>query len=297
MTSRPARRTSTPQDPGPGRAAAAPVHQRRRRRGRLAARLRPGHRRREELVLPPLPVGPGPARRRRSSKARRGCRSRCSSEREASARQRAAPGPPADVWLAPRRGDRRAARRARHQRGAAAPEGRALPGPVDGSYEVVIAKTLAAIKLNMPVLTKAWNGLVDIFDFFKGIELPQLARRWKDDYEFARQAVQGISPVHIQSITALPEGLPAHGRRRCTACCRRAPRWRRRSRRSASSCSTSRSSTTCPMFRKVDKDGVEERRWAPASRCLLYLDDTQPAAAHRHPARPGPRAGSGVHAQ
>jgi arachidonate 5-lipoxygenase len=29
------------------------------------------------------------------------------------------------------------------------------------------------------------------------------------------------------------------------------------------------------MFRKVDKHGVEERRWAPASRCLLYLEDSQ----------------------
>jgi arachidonate 5-lipoxygenase len=29
------------------------------------------------------------------------------------------------------------------------------------------------------------------------------------------------------------------------------------------------------MFRRLDKNGVEERRWAPAARCLLYLDDTR----------------------
>jgi hypothetical protein len=29
------------------------------------------------------------------------------------------------------------------------------------------------------------------------------------------------------------------------------------------------------MFRKVGEDGEEERRWAPPSRCLLYLDDSQ----------------------
>src|SRR5436853_276212 len=46
-------------------------------------------------------------------------------------------------------------------------------GLTEGSYEVVIAKTLASIKLHLPVLSKAWNGLVDIFDFFKGIEMPK----------------------------------------------------------------------------------------------------------------------------
>lgn len=81
-------------------------------------------------------------------------------------------------------------------------------GLTEGSYEIVFAKTMAAIKLNMPVLTKTWNGLVDIFEVFKSVELPKLAQRWQDDYEFARQAVQGISPVHIQLITALPEGFP-----------------------------------------------------------------------------------------
>jgi hypothetical protein len=144
----------------------------------------------------------------------------------------------------------------------------------EGSYEAVVAKTLAAIKLHLPVLTSAWNGLVDIFDFFKSIELPRIARRWKDDYEFARQAVQGISPVHIQLITALPQGLLlSDGELRGLL----SP---------GSSLEQALAARRVflldfeilngiPMFRKVDEDGVEERRWAPTARCLLYLDDTR----------------------
>lgn len=158
-------------------------------------------------------------------------------------------------------------------------EARPLPkdelyrGLVDGSYEVVIAKTLAAIKLHMPVLSKAWNGLVDIFDFFKSIELPKLAQRWQDDYEFARQAVQGISPVHIQSITALPEGLPLtdeelRGQLPPGVSLQQALAAKRVFLLDFEILGD------VPMFRKVDKHGVEERRWAPASRCLLFLDDS-----------------------
>ncbi|PTL81540.1 lipoxygenase family protein [Vitiosangium sp. GDMCC 1.1324] len=147
-------------------------------------------------------------------------------------------------------------------------------GLSDGSYEVVIAKTLAALKLHMPVLTKAWNGLVDVLGLLKHVEVPQLAQRWQDDHEFARQAVQGINPVHIQLITALPQGLPlSDGDVRGLL--------------SPGSTLEQALATKrvflldfeiledIPMFKKVDKEGVEERRWAPASRCLLYLDDTQ----------------------
>jgi hypothetical protein len=147
-------------------------------------------------------------------------------------------------------------------------------GLTEGSYEAVVATTLAAIKLNLPVLTSAWNGLVDIFDFFKSIELPQLAQRWKDDREFARQAVQGISPVHIQSITALPQGFPLsgadlHGLLSPGSSLEQALAAKR------IFLLDFEILDGIPMFRKVDKDGAEERRWAPASRCLLYLDDTR----------------------
>lgn len=147
-------------------------------------------------------------------------------------------------------------------------------GLTEGSYEVVIAKTLAAIKLHLPVLSSAWNGLVDIFDFFKGIELPQTAQRWKDDLEFARQAVQGINPLHIQLVSRLPEGMPlsdadVHGLLSPGDTLARALEAKRLFLIDFEILEDIR------MFRKVGEDGVEERRWAPASRCLLYLDDSR----------------------
>ncbi|WP_375768018.1 PLAT/LH2 domain-containing protein [Archangium gephyra] len=144
----------------------------------------------------------------------------------------------------------------------------------DGSYAVVIAKTITTLKLHMPVLTSAWNGLVDTLDLFKHLEAPQVTQRWQDDYEFARQAVQGVNPVHIQLITALPDGLPlADGDLRGLL----SP---------GSSLAQALAAKRVflldfeildgiPMFRKVNEDGVEERRWAPSARCLLYLDDTR----------------------
>lgn len=157
-------------------------------------------------------------------------------------------------------------------------EARPLPkdelyrGLTEGSYEVVIAKTLAAIKLNLPILAQAWNGLVDIFNFFKRLEVPQIAHRWKDDLEFARQAVQGINPLHITLIPHLPQGMPLTDD----------------DVRGLLSPGTTLAQALdakriflldfeilddIAMYRKVDEHGVEERRWAPAARCLLYLDD------------------------
>ncbi|MBJ6760888.1 lipoxygenase [Myxococcaceae bacterium JPH2] len=159
-------------------------------------------------------------------------------------------------------------------------EARPLPkdelyrGLREGSYEVVIAKTLAAIQLHLPMLASAWNGLVDIFDFFKGIELPQLSHRWKDDHEFARQAVQGINPIHVTLMRALPEGMPLtdHEVRGLLS----------PGLTLAGAFEAQRVFLIdfeiledIPMFRKVGKEGEEERRWAPAARCLLFLDDSQ----------------------
>lgn len=147
-------------------------------------------------------------------------------------------------------------------------------GLTDGSYEVVVATTLAAIKLHLPVLAGAWNGLVDIFDFFKRIEIPRLAERWKDDYEFARQAVQGISPVHIESVTALPKGLPlSDGELQGLLSPGTALEQALAAKRVF--LLDFEILDDIPMFRQVDKNGVEERRWAPSARCLLYLDDTR----------------------
>ncbi|WXH27024.1 hypothetical protein WA016_00935 [Myxococcus stipitatus] len=145
-------------------------------------------------------------------------------------------------------------------------------GLTQGSYEVVIAKTLAAIQLHLPMLSHAWNGLVNVFDFFKSLEVPQLARRWKDDLEFARQAVQGINPLHITLIPRLPEGMPltddaVRGLMSPGTTLARALDARR------IFLLDFEILDDIAMYRKVDKDGHEERRWAPASRCLLYLDD------------------------
>jgi hypothetical protein len=146
-------------------------------------------------------------------------------------------------------------------------------GLADGSYEVVFAKTMAALKLRMPSLTSAWNGLVDILDLFRRIEIPSVAQRWQNDHEFARQAVQGVSPIYIELITALPEGFPLTD-----------DDVRGLLSPGVSVAQALASKRTflldfeiledIPMFRKVDDDGKEERRWAPPARCLLYLDHT-----------------------
>ncbi|WP_434387807.1 lipoxygenase family protein [Melittangium boletus] len=147
-------------------------------------------------------------------------------------------------------------------------------GLSQGGSESVIAKTMASLRTNMPLLGKAWNGLVDTLGLFKGQDKPRVAPRWQDDHEFARQAVQGVSPLHITSITALPEGLPLSD-----------PEVRGL----LSPGSTLAQALAAqrvflldfeilddiPMFRRVDKEGVEERRWAPPARCLLYLEDSR----------------------
>jgi arachidonate 5-lipoxygenase len=145
-------------------------------------------------------------------------------------------------------------------------------GLAEGSYEVVFLKTMTALKLHVPALVRAWNGLVDTLDLFKHLELPQLAQRWQDDDEFARQAVQGVSPGHIELITALPAGLPLEDG----------------DVRGLLSPGVSLAQALAarriflldfeilegiPMFRKVDKDGTVEQRWAPPARCLLYRRD------------------------
>lgn len=142
----------------------------------------------------------------------------------------------------------------------------------EGSYEVVFAKTMASLKLRLPSLTNAWNALVDIFQVFEKIELPPVAERWRDDYEFARQAVQGVNPINIAQVTALPSDLPVSDA----------------DVRGLLSPGTSLAEALAskrlflldfevlkdiPLFRKVGEDGAEEHRWAPPARCLLYRDD------------------------
>ncbi|MGK3963443.1 lipoxygenase family protein [Sorangium sp. So ce118] len=162
-------------------------------------------------------------------------------------------------------------------------------GLTDGSYEAIFARTMATLKLRVPTLTRAWNALVDMIDVFKGLEVPSVAPRWQHDLEFARQAVQGVSPIHIELITALPRGFPLTDA----------------DVRGVLSPGVSVAQALAskrvflldfeilediPMFRKVDEEGAEERRWAPPARCLLYRDDAgqlRPIAIQlgRHPER------------
>jgi hypothetical protein len=143
----------------------------------------------------------------------------------------------------------------------------------EGSYEVVFARTMASLKLHTPVLTRAWNGLVDTLDLFEHLEVPQLAQRWQDDHEFARQAVQGICPDLIALLTALPDGFPLadgdlHGLLSPGVSLGQALAAHRIFGLDFEILEG------IPMFRKVHKDGAVELRFAPPARCLLYLDDT-----------------------
>jgi arachidonate 5-lipoxygenase len=144
----------------------------------------------------------------------------------------------------------------------------------EGSYAGVIAKTMATIRLNLPVLSKAWNGLVDTLGVLKKLEVPKIATRWQDDAEFARQAVQGVNPLHITSITSLPEGMPltdaeVRGLLPAGMTLAQALEARR------VFLLDFEVLEGIPMFHKVDDKGVEERRWAPPSRCLLLVDDAR----------------------
>lgn len=81
-------------------------------------------------------------------------------------------------------------------------------GLKEGSYTVVFAETMAKMKLSSSIIKRVWNALDDIHELFASFTEPLVAGRWRDDLEFARQAVQGVSPVHIQSIDRAPEGMP-----------------------------------------------------------------------------------------
>ncbi|KFA92169.1 lipoxygenase family protein [Archangium violaceum] len=159
----------------------------------------------------------------------------------------------------------------------------------EGGYTGVMAMTLARMKLGRPGLASAWNGLVNTVELLDSLEKPKAAQLWQDDHEFARQAVQGVCPLHIQSISALPERFPLTDSEV----------------RGLLSPGTTLAQALAdrrvflldfeilddiPMFHKVDEKGEVERRWAPSSRCLLYLDDTKhlrPLAIQlgRHPER------------
>ncbi len=81
-------------------------------------------------------------------------------------------------------------------------------GLKEGSYTVVFAETMARMKLSTSVIKRVWHALDDVHELFASFTEPKVAGRWRDDLEFARQAVQGVSPVHIQLVDGPPEGMP-----------------------------------------------------------------------------------------
>jgi len=89
------------------------------------------------------------------------------------------------------------------------------PVPVDekyrdlkeSSYQVIFAKTMLDMKLTTNILKRVWNSIDDVNELFAKFALPPVAKRWRDDLEFARQTVQGVSPVHIELISEIPADI------------------------------------------------------------------------------------------
>jgi arachidonate 5-lipoxygenase len=77
----------------------------------------------------------------------------------------------------------------------------------DKNYEVTYAETYAEVRLSAPVLAQTWSALTGMAELLKDLGLPRVSDAWSDDLEFARQCVQGIAPVLLQRMTAVPEGM------------------------------------------------------------------------------------------
>ena len=87
------------------------------------------------------------------------------------------------------------------------PEEEAYRGLVDRSYHVTFAETMSKLQLARPLLLHAWNGVERLKDLLTFVGVPAVAERWRDDREFARHTLQGVSPQCIAQARALPEGM------------------------------------------------------------------------------------------
>jgi len=137
-----------------------------------------------------------------------------------------------------------------------------------GSYQVVFADTMAKMSLTTNVIKRAWTKVDDINELFRSFRTPEVAGRWRDDLEFGRAAVQGVSPVHIQLVTDLPEGMNVtadhvYGNLEPGL-------------ELADALAAKRvflidfsELDGIPMF-KQEVDGEVEHRFAPSARCLLF---------------------------
>ncbi len=167
-------------------------------------------------------------------------------------------------------------------------EGHALPGaleiseqrpiPVDekyrdlkeASYQVIFAKTMLDMKLSSNILKKAWDKVDDVFELFSKFTPPEVSARWHDDLEFARQTVQGCSPVHIELIDAIPDGMAAtedlvYGLMEAGMTLEKALAEQRLF------LTDFHELIGIPLFHKENDDGSIEDRYCYAARALFYL--------------------------
>lgn len=145
-------------------------------------------------------------------------------------------------------------------------------GLLDNSYQVVFAKTLAAMKLTSGVFSGAFKSYDDFMELFRVFEVPSVHERWKQDHEAGREPVQGISPIHIRAMSAPPPGmdlstvdLAFHLDAGMTL--ERAFAERRIFGLDFAAL------TEVPMFQSTDEHGNVERRYAPPARALYYREN------------------------
>ncbi len=140
----------------------------------------------------------------------------------------------------------------------------------EASYEVIFAKTMVDMKLTSNLFKNVWDKIDDVRELFAKFEIPHVANRWQSDIEFARQCVQGVSPVHIQSITEIPKGMAAtedlvYGLLEAGQTLAEALAAKR------IFLTDFEELVGIPLFDKTDDDGNRELRYAYPARALFYL--------------------------
>jgi arachidonate 5-lipoxygenase len=139
----------------------------------------------------------------------------------------------------------------------------------EGAYSVVFAKTMASMKLTSNVMKKVWDSIDDVYELFATFTVPSVAERWQTDEEFARQAVQGVSPVHIEICKELPDGFElseeeVYGLLQPGMTLSDAMEQNRLFKLDFSEL------VGIKMYEKEGEDGVVEHRFAPAARALFF---------------------------
>ncbi len=151
------------------------------------------------------------------------------------------------------------------------------PLPVDETYRdisehnyvVTYVETLGELKFSAPLVALAWNALEKCDELLQFVGMPTVSKRWRDDHEFARQALQGVDPTVIRLASGVPDGMPftdaeAYGLLEQGVTLADAFAARRIFLLDFGDLDG------IPMFR--DKTDPTKRRWAPAGRALLFRE-------------------------